>query len=204
MNEPAAAWPLSLKLFHWVSAALVLGALGLGVYMVQLVHDPAARFALTQIHKSVGIVILVLTAARLGRRSFASAPGPEFVARPVQLVAKTAHIALYALLVLMPLSGWLMVTTTPVRVPTVVFGLFELPYPLAPDLATYRLAHAAHVVLAVLLTTLIFIHVAAALVHALIWRDRTFARMWRTPRASSLSGARPQRRSAQPIVHKHM
>ena len=38
----------------------------------------------------------------------------------------------------MPLSGWLMATTTPVRVPTIVFGLFALPYPLAPDLAIYR------------------------------------------------------------------
>jgi hypothetical protein len=45
----------------------------------------------------------------------------------------------------MPLSGWLMASTTPVRVPTFVFGLFELPYPLALDFATYRFARAIHV-----------------------------------------------------------
>ena len=82
---------------------------------------------------------------------------------------------------MMPLSGWFMVTTTPVRVPTVVFGLFALPYPLAPDLTIYRFAHAAHVALAIVLAALIAIHVAAAMVHTLLWRDRTLARMWREP-----------------------
>jgi cytochrome b561 len=57
MDEGAAVWPLSLRLIHWASAALVLGALGCGVYMVQLVHDPAERFELTQTHKSIGIAV---------------------------------------------------------------------------------------------------------------------------------------------------
>jgi cytochrome b561 len=97
------------------------------------------------------------------------------------IAAKATHIALYALLALMPVSGWFMATTTPVRVPTVVFGLFALPYPMAPDLAIYRAAHAAHVVLAILLSALIALHVVAAMVHALIWRDQTLVRMWRIP-----------------------
>jgi cytochrome b561 len=70
-----------------------------------------------------------------------------------------------------------MVTSTPVRVPTFVFGLFELPYPLAPDIARFRLAHGAHVVLAVTLAALGVFHVSAALVHAWVWRDRTLRRM---------------------------
>ena len=95
----------------------------------------------------------------------------------------------------MPVSGWLMATTTPVRVPTVVFGLFALPYPMVPDLTIYRAAHAAHVVLAILLSVLIALHVVAAMIHALIWRDQTLARMWLTPgcsyrdRSGSLKGA---------------
>jgi cytochrome b561 len=76
------------------------------------------------------------------------------------------------------LSGWLMATTTPVRVPTFVFGLVELPYPLSPDLATYRIAHTIHVVSAIFLALLIVLHVAAAIIHAFVWRDRTLARMW--------------------------
>ncbi len=179
MNEGAAAWPFALRLLHWVSAALVLGTLGFGVYMVQLVHDTAQRFDLTQTHKSIGVTVLALTVARLCLRVLTNAPRPEPAAPLLLLAAKAAHIALYALLFVMPLSGWLMATTTPVRVPTVVFGLFQLPYPLAPDLSAYRLAHAIHVVAAISLAALIALHIAAALMHALLWRDRTLVRMWR-------------------------
>src|ERR1700722_1962549 len=148
MNEAVAAatiaWPLSLRLAHWLSAILVLVALGLGTAMVQFVHDPAARFELTQTHKSIGIIVLALTVARLCRRSLGRAPKAKPATRSLRVAAKATHIALYALLLLMPVSGWLMATTTPVRVPTVVFGLFALPYPLAPDPAIYRAGHAIH------------------------------------------------------------
>lgn len=75
-----AVWP-SLRLAHWVSAALVLAALGLGTVMVQFVHNPALRFELTQTHKSMGIAILALTVLRLCRRLFGRAPKPEPAAR---------------------------------------------------------------------------------------------------------------------------
>jgi cytochrome b561 len=169
-----------------VSATGVLGALGIGAYMVELVHDPAQRFELTQTHKSIGVTVLAVTLLRLCLRIVTLAPKPEPVAPLVLIAAKAAHVALYALLVAMPVSGWLMATTTPVRVPTVVFALLELPYPLAPDLPTYRIAHAIHGTLAISLATLVALHVIAALVHALLWRDRTLARM--LPRWALLSG----------------
>jgi cytochrome b561 len=172
-------WPLSFRLVHWTSAALVIAALGLGTYMMQLVHDPAERFELTQTHKSIGITVLALTVVRLCLRIFTRAPQPEPAAPFVRLAAKAAHIVLYALLLVMPLSGWLIATTTPVRVPTFVFGLVELPYPLSPDLAAYRIAHTIHVVSAIFLAFLIVLHVAAAIIHAFLWHDRTLARMWR-------------------------
>jgi cytochrome b561 len=179
MNEGAAAWPLSLRLIHWMSAALIVGMLGLGAFMVMLVGDPAERFDLTQTHKSVGVAILALTVARLCLRLLTASPKPPPVAPLLRLAAGAAHIGFYALLVLLPLSGWLMATTTPVRVPTAVFGFFVLPYPLAPDLPIYRFAHAMHAAAAILLATLIVLHVAAALVHALWWRDGVLTRMWR-------------------------
>jgi cytochrome b561 len=179
MNEPSAGWPFSVRLGHWLGAILVLIALGLGAYMVLLVANPAERFELTQTHKSVGFVILALTLARLGRRALTRTPIPEPAARSVLLAAKVTHAGLYLLLLLLPLSGWLMASTTPIRVPTVVFGLLEVPYPVAPNLGIYRLAHAAHIAFALLLASLIGLHVAAAMVHAFFWRDRTLARMFR-------------------------
>jgi len=163
-------WPRALRLVHWVSAALVIGLLTLGAYMVQLVADPAERFDLTQTHKSIGIVVLALTVVRLCLRVVTTAPKHEHA--PLLLAAKATHAGLYALLLLMPLSGWLMATTTPVRVPTVVLGLFALPYPLSPDLATYRLAHAIHVTTAISLSVLVFLHSAAAMAHGLSGRRR--------------------------------
>jgi cytochrome b561 len=162
------AWPRALRLLHWASAGLVFAALGLGAYMVQLVENPAGRFDLTQIHKTIGVAVLALTVVRLCLRAFATAPNDEHA--PRLLAAKATHAALYALLLLLPASGWLMATTTPVRIPTIVLGLFTLPYPLAPDLETYRWAHAVHVTAAISLALLVFLHSAAALAHA--WKGR--------------------------------
>lgn len=178
MNRSVSVWPLSLRLAHWASAMLVVAALGLGTYMVQLVHDPGERFELTQTHKSIGVAVLALTVVRLCLRILANAPKPEPAAPLVLLAAKVGHIVLYGLLLVMPLSGWFMATTTPVRVPTFVFGLVELPYPLLPDLTTYRIAHTIHVVSAIFLALLVVLHVAAAIIHAFVWQDRTLARMW--------------------------
>jgi cytochrome b561 len=180
MNKGVSVWPPSLRLAHWASAALVFAALGLGTYMVQFVHDPAERFELTQTHKSIGVAVLAITVVRLCLRILTNAPKPEPAALLVLLAAKVAHVVLYALLLVMPLSGWLMATTTPVRVPTFVFGLVELPYPSSPDLTTYRIAHTIHVVSAIFLASLVVLHVAAAVIHAFLWQDRTLARMlWR-------------------------
>jgi cytochrome b561 len=162
---------------HWISAALVIGTLGLGTYMVQFVDDPAARFDLTQTHKSIGITVLALTMLRLCLRILTTAPSAEPIAPPIQLAATATHLGLYVLLVLLPLSGFLMAATTPVRVPTRVFGLLDLPYPLAPDLQIFRVFRAVHVAAAIVLAGLVVLHVAAALVHALCWRDRTMRRM---------------------------
>src|SRR3954471_7630440 len=123
MNDGAEIWPLPLRLIHWASAALVVAALGLGTTMVWLVDDPAARFDLTQTHKSIGITVLALTMLRLCLRIATTAPKPEPVAPCLMRAAMATHLALYALLLLLPLSGWLMASTTPVRTPTRVFGV---------------------------------------------------------------------------------
>jgi cytochrome b561 len=177
MNDGRAAWPLALRLLHWASAALIFAALGLGVFMVNIIHDPARRFDLTQTHKSIGVAVLALTAARLCLRCLTAAPPPLPLAPPLCRAARATHAGLYALLLLLPLSGWLMATSTPVRVPTAVLGLFALPYPMEPDLPTWRLARGMHAAGAVALAALAGLHIAAALVHALWRREGVLTRM---------------------------
>jgi cytochrome b561 len=172
-----------MRLIHWTSAPLVAGTLGLGAWMVEAVDDPAQRFDLTQTHKSLGIAVLALTAARLCLRLMTVAPKQLPVAPRLVIAARTAHVGLYAVLLLLPLSGWLMATTAPVRIPTVVFGLFTWPYPLAPHEQVYRFARTLHAAAAIAMTALIAVHAAAALVHALWWRDGVLARMcWKRRR----------------------
>jgi cytochrome b561 len=184
MNEGTAVWPLPVRLVHWASAVLTLGMLGLGAWMVELVQEPARRFDLTQTHKSIGVAVLAVSVTRLCLRMLMASPKPLPAAPPVRLAARATHVSLYVLLLLLPLSGWLMATTTPIRVPTAVFGLFTLPYPLQPDMPTYNFVHAVHVVAAIVLAMLVVLHVAAALLHALWWRDGILLRMWRKPRLS--------------------
>jgi cytochrome b561 len=176
MNDGAPAWPLALRLIHWTSAALIAVALGFGVFMVDIVQDPARRFDLTQTHKSIGVTVLALTAVRLWLRLRTPSP-PLPLAPPLSRAVKATHASLYALLLLMPLSGWLMAASTPVRVPTTVFGLFSLPYALEPSLPTYRMAHALHAAGAAALAALALLHIAGALVHTLWRRDGILTRM---------------------------
>ena len=187
MNEPAATWPLAMRIAHWLSAALVIVLLALGAVMVFAVVDPARRFELTQIHKPLGILALVLAGVRLSCRLCSSAPKVALTSRTAALAAKAAHLSLYLLLFLMPLSGWLMVTTTPIRIPVSLFGFVDLPFPLAPDLATYQAARTTHLVLSIALALMVVVHTGAAMVHQFLWRDGTLARMWgRSARRASI------------------
>jgi len=83
------------------------------------------------------------------------------------IAAKAVHIGLYVPLLAMPLSGWLMASTTLARVPTFVFALFDLPSPLALELSTYRFAHPSHVASADFTRVA---HRITQLVQLLLWR----------------------------------
>jgi cytochrome b561 len=172
-----------MRLTHWASAAMVIAAAGLGAYAVQLVSNPAERFDLTQTHKSIGLTVFALTVMRFCLRALTTAPKSEVSSPRLLRAARATHITLYALLLLLPLTGWLMAMTTVVRVPTAFFGLFELPYILPPDLPSYYLARSAHAAAAIVLAFLVAVHIAAAMVHALWWRDGTMARMWTSRQA---------------------
>jgi cytochrome b561 len=184
MNKAAAAWPPALRIAHWLSATLVIALLLLGAIMVFAVSDSARRFELTQIHKPLGIAVLVLTVARLCCRLCMTAPKIAETSELTALAARTSHLTLYLLLLLMPLSGWLMVTSTPIRIPVTLFGLVDLPFPLPPNLAAYQAARTTHLVLSIALAMTVVVHTGAALVHQLVWRDGTLARMWGSGRAT--------------------
>ncbi|MFN8830623.1 MAG: cytochrome b [Labrys sp. (in: a-proteobacteria)] len=169
-------WPAGLRLVHGVAALVVLTTLGIGLWMTHLLADAGQRFSWTQTHKSLGVLALALFVLRLPIRWTAIAPaGLGDAIR--DKAAAVAHLLLYGLLLAVPLSGWAMASTSPLPVPTRVFGLFTLPPIAAPDFALYQTFHALHQSLAWALGALVLVHVAGALTHG-ARTGMVLRRMW--------------------------
>ncbi len=167
---------------HWLAAALILALIGLGIVMVHAPLDAAAKFDLYQLHKSLGFLALALTAAHLAARFAVEAPAKRG-ARWERLLAAATQALLYALGFVAILAGWLLVSASPLPIPTRFFGLFVVPDIAAPDAATFELAAFSHKWAGWLLAGLAALHVAGAFKHLVLDRDDVLARMLRaTPR----------------------
>ncbi|WEK41984.1 MAG: cytochrome b [Candidatus Sphingomonas colombiensis] len=159
--------------FHWAIALLVIVNLIIGIG-----HDavPALR-AWMPAHKSIGITVLVLTLARLAwRLGHRSPPLPPRMAAWERSATYAAHWLFYGLLILLPLSGWMMVSSPDRKRPLDWFGLFDIPF-LSVSRATAHLGGDAHGILGWSMLALVAIHVAAALRHQFLLRDNLIARM---------------------------
>lgn len=183
-RDGATGWGWVSRALHWSMAALILFQLGLGVWMTEVVADLGARFDLTQFHKSWGFVIFVIAAMRLAWRAASPAsPGPPAGTPRWRIrAARLSHRGLYALMLVLPLSGWAMSAASPLqdllKMENMVFGLFALPDPWRPGVATIAdMAARVHLSAAVALAGLLALHVGAALWHQFVDRDGVLARM---------------------------
>ncbi len=163
---------------HWVVAALVIGQWLLGEAMHEWVEDRNLRFVLFQYHKSTGLLILVLAVARILWRLKEPTPRPP-ADQPLWQVrlARAVHWALYALILLLPISGWLRVSTAERQLPIMFFDLFEVPKLMGPNKALSEIFEEAHEVMASLILALVLLHVAGALYHHFVRRDGVLRRM---------------------------
>jgi cytochrome b561 len=162
------------RTLHWVMAVCILTMLFIGVGMASTVAPE--YLTLVNIHKPLGILILILALIRLVVRLRYGAPAlPADLPEPMKLAAYLSHYALYALMIAMPLIGWAMLSAA--KYPVVLWPGIWLPpiLPLNPSLHT--LLWNAHFYLAFLFFALILMHLAAALFHALIRRDGVFDSM---------------------------
>jgi cytochrome b561 len=164
------------RLLHWAMAAMILAMLFIGVGMVSTVsnrHD-----ALVAIHRPLGIAILVLAAIRLVYRLTHPAPPlPAGMPTWQRGAAHLSHWALYGLMLALPLVGWAMLSAG--AYPVVLYQALHLPAILPPDPMLYAALRRAHRLLAYLLFATFLAHLAAALLHGLVYRDGVFASMAR-------------------------
>jgi cytochrome b561 len=161
---------------HWLTAAAVLGMIGVGLWMVGL---PIGRQKLVVYgwHKWIGLTIMVLTMVRLAWRwSHTPPPLPDRLARWELRSAPVAHGLLYLLLLAMPLTGWLM--TSAAGLPVFWFGLFQVPDLVDRDPVLFELFRSAHHWLSRALIVLLAIHIGAVVRHDVLRRDGVFRRMW--------------------------
>jgi len=166
------------RLLHWLMAICILSMLFIGVGMVSTVTSK--YLTLVQIHKPLGIAILVLALIRLSFRFIFHAPAlPADMPGPLRLAAELSQYVLYALMIGMPLIGWGMLSAA--SYPVVLFGSVHLPsiLPVSPDL--HILLWRAHYYLAFAFFATILMHVAAILFHKLIRNDGVFETMVPVP-----------------------
>jgi len=162
------------RTLHWVMAVCILAMLFIGVGMVSTVAQD--YLTLVNIHKPLGILILILALIRLVvRLAYGAPPLPLDLPEPMKLAAYLSHYALYALMIAMPLIGWAMLSAA--DYPVTVWPGVWLPQIVPQSASLHTLLWNAHFYLAFLFFALILMHLAAGLFHALIRRDGVFDAM---------------------------
>ena len=160
---------------HWLSLLMVLSLVVVGFVMQELPNSPT-KIEVYALHKSFGLTLLALTVLRLLWRLVAGTPAPvPGTPRWQQVAAQASHGALYAILLAMPLSGWLYNSAS--GFPLKWFGLFSLPKLSGYDADVKAFALGMHEWLFIALAIVVSVHAAAALKHHYFDRDATLARM---------------------------
>jgi superoxide oxidase len=162
------------RFFHWSVLSAVIAAYAIGLYREGLPKDDFRAY-LMSLHMSVGLLVMGLTVARIGWRSFVSAPPPAATSPVLKLAARAGHLALYVALAAVPLIGLLAAWAKARNVD--FFGLFPVPALIAPDKALVKPLEEIHEIAAHAMMILSGLHAAAAIFHQFVLKDGTLSRM---------------------------
>jgi cytochrome b561 len=171
-------------ILHWVMAISFILMLGSGLVMTEDdLLDKSMQFTLYQWHKSLGVLLLIAFFLRLTIRLIFKPPVlPHQFIKWERVAAHAGHWGLYALMIAIPLAGWVMVSSSVYGLPTIVFGMFEWPH--IPDIAGNQsiedLAKEIHEILAYALMAMIAMHIGAVVKHSIKDKINLLTRMWWT------------------------
>jgi cytochrome b561/polyisoprenoid-binding protein YceI len=173
----------SAMVLHWLIAALMAFQYGLGEAFA---HMPRGRalFDVAQFHKSIGITILLLTLLRLGVRFWKPRTALHGDQAWAIWAAKLVHFGFYFVLLTVPLTGWLAVSTSRLDIPTLLFNSIPWPdFPFVKGMESaarqglHEWAEGAHEILSKLFVALFLLHVFGALRHQLLLKDAIIERI---------------------------
>ena len=160
---------------HWLIGLMIVTSLGVGLYMVGLSLSPD-KLRLYSWHKWAGVTIFMLVLIRsLWRMTHAAPSLPDYVPVWQRKVAEATHYALYALMIVIPLTGWLMSSAKGFQ--TVYFGVVPIPDLLAKNEGLGETLALVHRYLNYSMIGLVIAHIAAALKHHFIDKDDILQRM---------------------------
>ena len=169
--------------FHWIVAALILANI-LIAWQFSWVQGPMRSLAF-QAHKSIGITVLLLSMLRILWRAVSTLPPfPKTMRSWEKGASKIVERGFYFIMLALPLTGWAIVSTSDLGIPTILYGVVHWPaipimstLPFEWKLRAYGAAVDAHHLLAKITYALVALHVLAALRHQFIKRDYILARM---------------------------
>jgi cytochrome b561 len=175
LKNTAERYGLIAQLLHWSIVVLIVTQF----VLAEQAEDATSLLKKAQtltLHKNIGMTIFMLAIVRLLWRWANTTPAPlPQIARWQQRIAEITHWALYALIMLTPLMGWLMSSAKSYSVS--YFGWFTFPDLIAPDEGRYETLHTLHEVLAFSILNLALLHIAAALKHHFWDKDNVLRRM---------------------------
>jgi cytochrome b561/polyisoprenoid-binding protein YceI len=169
------------RTFHWLTALLILSAIGLGLYAESLPYDTGEALAdkaqVFSLHKTVGIAAFFVALARILWALTQPRPGTFHPDRKLEtFAAEFVHWSLYAAMLIVPLSGWITHAATTGFAP--IYWPFGQDLPLVPkSQAVEHAAGFAHWLFGKVLIVSLILHVAGAIKHVVIDRDATLSRM---------------------------
>ena len=175
-SEPVARYTTTAIVLHWLIAAAVIGLIGWGWWMQTIAKTPPGpRVDAFNLHKSIGMTVLLLMLVRIGWRAGHRPPPWVPMPRWQEQLARGVHVLLYVCLLVQPLSGYLgsAFSGYPVR----FFGVV-LPAWASKSEALKDASSVVHLVNSWILAGALVLHFTGSLKHALLERDGCFWRMW--------------------------
>lgn len=164
-------WSASSRIFHWVSAVLLLVT-----WILMLLYQYIDDKVYIGLHKAFGISILCWMIARVINRVFTKAPLSLPMPKWQAVISHLNHFVLYALLIAMPVAGLLM--TVYGGRPVDIFGLFQIPVFVTPDRSTARFYDDIHTdIIWPMIIFFTLLHIGAALYHQFVKKDNLMSRM---------------------------
>jgi len=176
IRNSSSSWGSVSRAFHWGLGIAIIGMIAYGAWMNHIPARPD-RFFYRSIQADIGYTVLLLTVLRLIWRGLNPTPSlPEDTTRWQRILARVSHGALYAITILVAMLGW---AHSGAHKPDYSnwFGLFHVPQFTSTDKAVADAYEDRHIFFAYVLLALIVLHLAAAVWHHFIKRDRVAARM---------------------------